>query len=249
MGPNYISNMVATAQASSSTAVPKPPTRENRAAAAGSTVPASSSSTSQSVSAEALVSFQLPTSPAQVRSNTRHIATQRLSDASTAFAPPSVPGPLSALVNAHNHQSKSNVSSAQPPVAANGISSGIAKHVPTPSATSKELTQSATRSLNLTQYSSSKFQSAAPSLQGVLQRTLPSTVQATSDSNLPVLGAPGPATPTNQQSQIGIISPRTPSSADKRHLARDILRSLGGLLNGKRKRSEEPPAAAKRGRT
>lgn len=56
--------------------------------------------------------------------------------------------------------------------------------------------------------------------------------------------AQAPSTPSNQQTQSGVTL-RTPASADKKHIARDILRSLGSsrMLNGKRKRSDELPAA------
>lgn len=73
-----------------------------------------------------------------------------------------------------------------------------------------------------------------------------STPISSSLSNLFTQGssAQAPSTPSNKQIQpSGTL--RTPASADKKHIARDILRSLGSsqVLNGKRKRSHEPPTS------
>src|SRR5882762_4334943 len=97
MGPNYISNMVAVAQANTSPTLPKPPTRENIVAGAATPhVPGSSSDTFQSRKAETYINIEPPVamSPAQVRSNTRHVPTQRPSNTpgtSVSPAPPPIP--------------------------------------------------------------------------------------------------------------------------------------------------------------
>ncbi|KIM75010.1 hypothetical protein PILCRDRAFT_689843 [Piloderma croceum F 1598] len=284
MGPNYISNMVATAQANSSATVPKPPTRENRAVAtAVSQSLPSSSSASQSRNAESLVNLEprAATSPAQVLSNTRHIVAQRPTASAPAPAPPTIPVPLTTPVSLDARQAKSNA----PPVQPLGASS-TAGYGPTTASTAPfpiwpPPSTSSTRPSSSGSQSATSAQphSVAPmaltrpegglnwglhappgnesgSVRGgyqpgppgswVSQRKVPGTM-ASSNSDGQGLAAGAPMTPTNQQLQTD-SSPRTPASADKKHLARDILRSLGGsrLLNGKRKRSEEPPVAAKR---
>jgi hypothetical protein len=277
MGPNYISNMVATAQADSSATVPKPPTRENRAvAAAVSQSLPSSSSASQPRKAESLVNLEprTATSPAQVLSNTRHIVAQRPTASAPAPAPPTRSVPSATPARLHARQAKSNTPPVQPLVS-NGASS-IAGYGPTTASTAP-FPVWPPPSTSSTQPSSSVFQSttsaqpqfAIPTNWGlyappgnesrsgyqpgppgswVSQRKVPITMTP-SNSDGQGLAAGAPMTPTNQQLQTD-SSPRTPASADKKHLARDILRSLGGsrLLNGKRKRSAEPPVAAKRTR-
>jgi hypothetical protein len=278
MGPNYISNMVAEAQANPSTTLPKPPTRENRAAAASQAV--SSSTTSEPQKAEALINLEtpVPVSPAQVRSNTRHIATQRPSNVPVVPAPTSAAStlPLSTPTSSNTHQA----ASAHQPIVSNGpIPSNVSTAPPSaytrPSASSSSPYPSISQNVAPVQpqFVTSMHQPhvqggrqwlsyvppGQPALQSGFQPGLtrpwitpkiaPAISHAVMDPDAPKIAAV-PTTPTNQQaqqSQMG-FSPRTPASADKRHLARDILRSLRGshLLSGKRKRSEEPPTAAKR---
>jgi hypothetical protein len=134
MGSNYISNMVATAQANSSTTVPKPPTRENRAvAAAASQSLLSSSSASQSRKVESLVNLQprTATSPAQVLSNTRHIVAQR---PTASPAPPTISVPSAIPASLHARQVESNAPPVQPLVS-NEVSSTAGYSPTTASAT------------------------------------------------------------------------------------------------------------------
>lgn len=277
MGPNYISNMVATAQTNSNATVPKPPTRENRAvAAAVSQSLSSSSSASQSRKAESLVNLEprTATSSAQVLSNTRHIVAQRPTASAPASAPPAIPVPSATSASLPANQAKTNAPPVQP------LSSDEASSTVGYGPTTAPFPMWPPPSTSSTRPPSSVFQSTtsaqppvtnrpegglirglyAPpgnesgSVRGgyqpgppgswVSQRKVPVTM---APSNLDGLAAGAPMTPTNRQLQTD-SSPRTPASADKKHLARDILRSLGGsrLLNGKRKRSDEPPAAAKR---
>lgn len=243
IGPNYVSNMVATAQASTT------PTRTNRVAVAATSRTSSPSITSQSSKMEAIVSLEspAPTSPAQVRSNTRHITAQRSSDTPSASAivsaaPPTVPASSS---NSVSHTSKIN-------------SNASTVHFPSPSANlSKSYKQPLVGSndaLSPLQQRMALWNSSSPgpvpslAEPRISQRTAP--VISSSNMEVQTIVNGGPMTPTNQPTKTS-SSPRTPASANKKYLARDILRSLGGsgLLNGKRKRSEEPPTVSKRGRT
>ena len=266
MGPNYISDMVAEAQANPSTTLPKPPTRENRAAAAAASQAPASTTTSEPQKAEALINLEppVPVSPSQVRSNTRHVATQRPNNVPVDPVSTSAAStlPLSTPTSSNTHQA----ASAHQPITPNGLIPSNVSTAP-PSAYTRPSISSISQNVAPVQphvQRGRQWLSYVPPGQPALQsgfqpgstrpwitpKIAPAISHSVVNPAAQRTAAVIPTTPTNQQtqqSQMG-VSPRTPASADKKHLARDILRSLGGshLLSGKRKRSEEPSTAAKR---